>query len=197
MPFLDLKPGTMLSPTPVVMASTADLNGNNNIITIAWTGVVNSKPPMVYISVKPSRHSHKAILDTGEFVINLVTQKLTEAADFCGVKSGRDLDKFELCNLHPYKTQTLKYAPAIKEAPIWLACKVNKQIALPSHTMFIADITEIKVKKHLLDEFGRVDYKKAQLIAYQHGEYYALADCLGFFGFSIASPDVLKRRMKK
>jgi flavin reductase (DIM6/NTAB) family NADH-FMN oxidoreductase RutF len=197
MPFVNLKPGTMLSPVPVIMASTADCKNNSNIITIAWTGVVNSKPPMVYISVNPSRYSYKTIVDTKEFVINLVSQKLTGAADFCGVRSGADVDKFKACSLHPYKTQTLKYAPAIEEAPIWLACKVNKELELPSHTMFIADISEVKVKKHLLDEKGKVDFKKADLIAYQHGEYYSIAKLLGFFGYSVAAPDVLKRRMDR
>ncbi len=197
MPFEDLNPGALLAPTPVVMASTADRENKSNIITIAWTGVVNSKPPMVYISVKPSRYSYNAIVDTKEFVINLVSQKLTQAADFCGVHSGLDVDKFTSCSLHPYKTQTLKYAPAIKEAPIWLACKVNRQIELPSHTMFIAEISEVKVKKRLLDENGKVDFKKARLVAYQHGEYYSIAKLLGFFGYSVAAPDVLKRRMDR
>ncbi len=197
MPFIDITPGTLLSPTPVVMVSCASETEKPNIITIAWAGTVNSSPPMLSVSVRPNRFSHHIIKDSGEFVVNLVSRELAKATDFCGVKSGADLDKFDACGLTPLKPQSMRYAPAIAQAPFFLACKVHQTIELPSHTMFIGQIVENGVQESLLDADGRIAMERANLTAYCHGEYFGLAEKLGFFGYSIARPEVLARRMGK
>ncbi len=195
MSFTHINTGALLAPTPVVMVSCADRENNFNIITIAWVGVVNSKPPMLSISVTPERYSYAMLMDTKEFVVNFVSEELVKAADFCGVKSGRDINKFEACNFTPINIAELKYAPAIDETPIFMACSVREIIELPSHTMFLAEVMGVYAKDYLFDENGRVDFAKARLVSYQHGEYFATAEKLGFFGYSIASEKVLKRRM--
>lgn len=195
MAFTYVNPGTLLAPTPCVMVSAATATRRPNIITIAWTGVVNSDPPMLSISVRESRHSYALITESGEFVVNLVHEPLLKAADFCGVKSGRDTDKFAACGLTPVRAAAMQAAPAIGEAPLHLACKVRSSIPLGSHTMFLAEIVSAGVNKSLMDDSGRIDLGKAGLIAYQHGEYLALGEKLGFFGYSVARPDVLERRM--
>ena len=197
MPFIQIKPGTLLSPTPVVMVSCAGKDISPNIITIAWTGTVNSDPPMLSISVRPNRYSHDIIQESGEFVVNLVDRKLMKAADLCGVRSGRDGDKFELCSLKPEAAQGMDFAPAIAQSPVWLACKVRQTLTLGSHTMFVGETISIGVREELVDASGGIDFTKAGLVAYCHGEYMGLTAPEGFFGFSIAKPDVLKRRMKR
>jgi flavin reductase (DIM6/NTAB) family NADH-FMN oxidoreductase RutF len=178
------KPGTMLYPVPSVMVSCADGQGNNNIITIAWTGILCSDPAMVYISVRPERHSYHMIKESGEFVINLPNRKLAFATDFCGVRSGKNVDKFTHLKLTPKKANLIS-APYIDECPLNLECRVKDVVKLGSHDMFIAEIMCVNVDDSLLDSSGKLHLSKADLICYNHGEYRALADSLGTFGFSV------------
>lgn len=194
--FVSLKPGTLLSPVPAVMVSCASESMRPNIITLAWVGTVNSEPPMCSISVRKERHSHAMIRESGEFIINLCGEAQLKAMDFCGVKSGRDVDKFEECQLTQVSVPGFR-APAIGECPIYLACKVTNVLELGSHDMFIGRIESMGVSKALMDEKGKIDFDKARLVAYNHGQYYSLGKPQGFFGFSVASKEVLKRRMKK
>ena len=196
MSFIQMKPGTLLSPTPVVMVSCASEGTRPNIITLAWVGTVNSDPPMVSISVRPERYSHHIIRDTGEFVINLVSRELVQATDLCGVKSGSDLDKFELCGLDAVSVDQMRYAPAIAQSPAYLACSVRQTLELGSHTMFLGEIVNMGVREDLLEASGKIDFIKADLVAYCHGEYTGLTQPEGFFGFSVARPEVLKRRLR-
>ncbi len=197
MAFVNLKPGTLLSPTPVVMVSCASSSQRPNIITVAWAGTVNSDPPMLSVSIRPDRHSHGIIRESGEFVVNLVSQRLLKACDLCGVRSGRDQDKFALCELSPTPAAGLSTAPAISQAPAYLACRVKDALDLGSHTMFLGEIISMGVNEQLMDARGRIDFHKAELVAYRHGEYTGLTEPLGFFGFSVARPEVIRRRMKK
>jgi flavin reductase (DIM6/NTAB) family NADH-FMN oxidoreductase RutF len=178
------RPGNMLYPVPAVMVSCQSENQPANIITIAWTGTVCTNPPMVYISVRPERHSYKIIQESGEFVINLTTQKLAKATDYCGVKSGRDVDKWKEMSLHQGASQTV-HAPAIQESPIHIECKVQQILPLGSHHMFLANVTGVQVDPVYLDEKGKLHMEKMNLVAYSHGEYYALGDFLGKFGYSV------------
>lgn len=190
-----MKPSTMLNPVPVVMVSSGNME-QANIITIAWAGTVCSEPPMVSISVRPERHSYNMIKESGEFVINLVNEDLVKACDFCGVKSGRDLDKFATLNLTKLESETVK-APGIEQSPVRIECKVKQVIPLGSHDMFLAEVTGVTVDDRYFDATDKFDLSKAGLVTYSHGEYFSLNEMLGFFGFSVAAPDVLKRRMKK
>ena len=194
--FINIKPGTLLAPVPAVMVSCALPGQKPNIVTIAWAGTVNSDPPMCSVSVRKERFSHDIIRDSGEFVINLVGEAQLRATDFCGVKSGRDVDKFAACGLTPVSVPGFT-APAIGECPLYLACRVNNVLELGSHDMFIGRIKQVGVNPELMDEAGRIDYSRAKLAAYNHGNYYALGKALGFFGYSVAAPDVLARRMKE
>lgn len=187
--------GTLLAPTPVVMVSCARPGAAANIITLAWAGTVCSDPPMLSISVRPERYSHDIIAETGEFVVNLVSRELLKACDYCGVKSGRDMDKFAACHLTQEAVPVLDHAPAVAQSPLYLACRVNKRLDLGSHTMFLADIIEAYATPRLMDDTGKLDLYRADLVAYSHGEYTALTNPIGFFGFSVASPAVLERRM--
>lgn len=189
------KPSTMLNPVPVVMVSCADKEGKPNIITLAWAGTINSDPPMVSISVRKERYSYELIKDKGEFVLNLPTRKLTFATDYCGVKSGRDINKFEVMNLTPEKASIVS-VPIIKECPVNLECVVKQVIELGSHHMFLAEVVATNVDEDLLDEKGKLDLNKADLICYSHGEYYPLGKSLGFFGYSVAKRKNLKRNQK-
>ena len=194
--FVSLTPGTLLAPVPAVMVSCA-LNGEKpNIITLAWVGTVCSDPPMCSISVRKERYSHHIIRESGEFVINLVGKKQLRAMDFCGVKSGRDMDKFAACGLTPAAVPGFA-APAVAECPIYLACRVTSVQELGSHDLFLGKIEHMGVKQELMDETGRIDYSLADLVAYNHGNYYELGQALGFYGYSVAAPDVLDRRMKQ
>ncbi len=189
------KPSTMLNPVPAVMVSCADKEGKPNIITLAWAGTINSDPPMVSISIRKQRYSHALITEKGEFVINLSTKKLTFATDFCGVKSGKDINKFEAMNLTPEKASIVG-VPIIKESPVNLECVVKQVIELGSHDMFLAEVVATNVEEALLDESGKLDLSKADLICYSHGEYYSLAKSLGFFGYSVTKRKNLKRNRK-
>lgn len=197
MAFEQLKPGTLLCPVPAVMVSCASQNDKPNIITIAWAGTVCSQPPMVSISVRKERHSHHIIKETGEFVVNLVGRDQLKACDYCGVKSGRDTDKFADCRLTPVAVPEMQYTPAIGESPLYLACKVEHVLELGSHDAFVARIVGMGVSKDIMDANGKIDLRKADLACYSHGVYYALGDAMGFFGYSVAADEVLERRMKE
>ena len=196
MAFQTLTPGTLLSPVPAVMVSCALPGERPNIITVAWAGTICSDPPMLSVSVRKERFSHHILAESGEFVVNLVGRQQLHAADYCGVRSGRDTDKFADCKLTPVSVQGLSNAPAIAECPLYLACKVQKVIELGSHDMFLAKIVSMGVQEKLLDEKGKINLRDADLAAYSHGVYYALGEAMGFFGYSVAAPDVYERRME-
>ena len=196
MKYLSLKPGTLLSPVPAVLVSCADENGHPNALTVAWAGTVCSDPPTVSISIRPGRYSHGLISRTKEFVINLAGEEMLPHVDYCGVRSGRDEDKLAARGLKCVPAEGLEYAPAIDGAPVHLACRVERIIPLGSHDMFVARIVSLRVREDLVDENGGVHLEKARLTAYCHGVYYALGNALGFFGYSVARPEALKRRMK-
>lgn len=178
------KPSNMLNPVPVVMVSCGRENETPNIITVAWAGTICSDPVMVSISVRESRHSHAIISETGEFVINLVNKELVYACDYCGVKSGRDVDKFSEMNLTPLPSKMVK-APSIANSPVSLECKVKDVLKLGSHDMFIAEVVSVTVDKKYIDENGRFDINSSGLVAYSHGEYFELGEKIGKFGFSV------------
>lgn len=155
-----------------------------NALTIGWTGIINSHPPKTYISVRPSRYSYEMIKKSGEFVINLTTEELVRAADFCGVRSGKDMDKLEVCGLHTERASRVS-VPLLSESPVSLECRVTDVVPLGSHDMFVADIVAVDVDEALIDGDGRLMLERAHLIAYAHGDYYALGRRLGDFGFSV------------
>lgn len=178
------KPGNMLYPLPVVMVSVADKEGRPNIITLAWVGTICSEPPMVSISVRPSRYSYDLLKETKEFVINLTTKDLAFATDYCGVKSGRDVDKFKEMNLTAIPAEHVK-APLIAESPVNIECRVKDIIPLGSHDMFIADVLAVHADTKYKDENGKFCLEKADPIIYSHGEYLTCGEKLGTFGYSV------------
>jgi Conserved protein/domain typically associated with flavoprotein oxygenases, DIM6/NTAB family len=186
------KPATLLNPVPVVMVTCVDNAGKPNIITLAWAGTVNSEPPMLSVSIRKERYSYGLIKEKGEFVVNLTTEKLAFATDFCGVKSGRDMDKFAETGLTPEKASMVS-VPLIKECPISLECVVKNRLELGSHDMFIAEIVATDVDETLLDGNGKLHIENAGLICYSHGQYWSLAKSLGFFGYSVAKKKDIKR----
>ena len=186
----------MLYPVPAVMVSCARKGEKPNIITVAWAGTVCSDPAMVSISVRKERYSHDIIKETGEFVINLTTRKLARATDYCGVKSGRDVDKF--ADMHLTAAPSVKIeAPAIAESPVNIECKVKQVLELGSHDMFVAEVMAVNVDESLLDEKGTLHLSDADLIAYSHGRYYGLGDFIGKFGYSVQKPSKAKSSRKK
>ena len=187
------KSGTFLYPLPAVMVSCGTME-KSNIITVAWTGIINTNPAMVYISVRPTRHSYNMIKEAGEFVINLTTQNLAYATDWCGVKTGAKVDKFKEMRLTKEKANFVK-CPMIKESPVSVECKVKEIEELGSHHMFIAEVLAINADKKYIDEKGAFDISKCDLIAYANGHYYALGKKLGKFGFSVQKKK--KNRKKK
>lgn len=196
MGFKHIGTGTLLAPASLAMVSCAEKGDKPNIITVAWLGIINSDPPMLSISVRPERHSYGIISRSGEFVVNLVSRELMKSADFCGVRSGRELDKFEACGLHALPAEGMAFAPCIQESPLYLSCKVRQTIKLGSHHMFLADIESVGAQEHLLNEKGKLDLAKADLVAYSHGEYVPVGQPEGFFGYSVARAEVLNRRMR-
>ena len=178
------KPGNMLYPLPVVMVSMADSQGNNNIITIAWAGTVCTNPPMVSISVRPERYSYPILKETGEFVINLTTKELAFATDYCGVKSGRDVDKFQEMQLTPVPATYVK-APMIGESPVCMECRVKEILPLGSHDMFLAEVLAVHADEKYMDEQRKFHLEKAEPIVYSHGAYLACGEQLGTFGYSV------------
>ena len=178
------KPGNMLYPLPVVMVSMADKNGKPNIITIAWAGTVCTNPPMVSISVRPERYSYPILKETGEFVINLTTRELTFATDYCGVKSGRDVDKFKELGLTALPGKEVA-APLIGESPVNLECRVRQVTPLGSHHMFLADVVAVHADEKYMDEKRKFHLEKAEPIVYSHGAYLVCGEQLGTFGYSV------------
>ena len=174
------KPGNMLYPLPVVMVSVRDGEGKDNIITVAWAGTVCTNPPMVSISVRPERYSYHMLKESGEFVINLTTEELCRAADYCGVKSGRDVDKFRELGLKKEEASVVG-APMIGQSPVNIECRVTKVEELGSHHMFLARVEAVHADEAWMDENGRFDLNKALPVAYSHGEYYGLGRKLGDF----------------
>lgn len=186
----------MLYPLPAVMVSCGREGETPNIITVAWAGNVCTNPPMLSISVRKSRHSHSIIKDTGEFVVNLVGRDLVRAADWCGVRSGRDHDKFKEMHLTPQDSQKVS-CPGILESPVNIECKVNQIIELGSHDMIIADVLCVTVDDKYMDDKGKFDLQATDLVAYSHGEYFELGKKLGKFGYSVAKKPASKVRKKK
>lgn len=178
------KPGNMLYPVPAVMVSCGREGEKPNIITVAWCGSICSTPAMLSISVRPERYSYDIIKETGEFVVNLTTKELTYATDYCGVKSGRDVDKFKEMNLTPIASKEIK-APGIAESPVNIECKVKDIVKLGSHDMFIAEVVSVNIDDKYMDENGKFMLNSTGLVAYSHGEYYALGEKLGKFGYSV------------
>ena len=178
------KPGNMLYPLPAVMVSCQRPGEKPNIVTVAWAGTVCSDPAMLSISVRPSRYSHDIIKETGEFVVNLIDEKTTRAMDWCGVKSGRDVDKFKECNLTPIPSKTVS-APSIGECPVSIECKVKQVLELGSHDMFIAEVTAVSVEGKHMDKNGKFHLNDLGLTVYSHGEYFTLGRRLGKFGYSV------------
>lgn len=178
------KPGNMLYPLPAVLVTVADGKGQDNIFTVAWAGTICTNPPMVSISVRPERYSYSMIQETGEFVINLTTESLTYVVDYCGVKSGKEVDKFEKLELTKEKATFVK-APLLQEAPVSIECRVEEVKHLGSHDLFLARVLAVHAEEAYMDEKQRFDLAKAQPLAYSHGEYFGLGEKLGKFGFSI------------
>lgn len=179
------KGGNMLYPLPAVMVSCANEAGERDIVTVAWAGTVCTNPPMLSISLRPERHSYHIIRESGEFVVNLVTSRLQRACDWCGVRSGRDYDKWEECRLTAVPASALELAPAIAESPVSIECRVRDVLELGSHHLFLADVLAVQVEESLLDARGRLDLARANLTAYSHGEYFELGRRLGSFGYSV------------
>jgi flavin reductase (DIM6/NTAB) family NADH-FMN oxidoreductase RutF len=175
----------MLYPLPAVMVSAGSLEGNQNILTVAWTGTICTNPAMVYISVRPERYSYQMIKDTGEFVINLTTEKLAKATDYCGVRSGRDVDKWKETGLTPGKAEKLEYAPIINECPVNIECQVTEVKELGSHHMFIAEVQGVQVDDAYINKTNKFELNQTGLLVYSHGEYLSLGNTLGMFGYSV------------
>ena len=190
------KPGNMLYPLPAVMVSVADKEGNPNIITVAWAGTVCTNPPMVSISVRPERYSYHMIDETGEFVINLTTEKLAYATDYCGVRSGKDVDKFKELHLTPEKAEYVS-SPLIAESPVNIECKVVKKETPGSHHIFLAEVKAVHVDDAYMDQKGRFALEKTDPIVYVHGQYYSLGKLLGTFGYSVKKPTKKNGKKKK
>ncbi len=175
--------GALLAPVPPCLV-TSKYGDAENVLTVAWTGILNTKPPRTYVAIRPERYSYDLIRQSGEFVINLPPRKLVRATDKCGVVSGKIADKFERCNLHK-ESASVVGAPLIAECPLSLECKVIQVMEMETHHLFLADIVAVNVEESLVDEKGKLHLDKADLIAYAHGEYFALGEKLGKFGYSV------------
>ena len=187
------KPGNMLYPLPVVMVSCKRKDERPNIITVAWAGTICTDPAMLSISVKPERYSYDIIKESGEFVVNLVTKDMAYETDFCGVKSGKDIDKFKELGLKEAESKIVK-VPGIDKSPVNIECKVVEVKELGSHSMFIAKVVSVNVNEALIDETGRFNLNQADLLTYSHGEYYSLGKKVGTFGYSVKRKKNKKRR---
>lgn len=178
------KPGNMLYPVPAVLVSVADKAGNTNLFTVAWTGTICSDPAMLYISVRPERYSYHMLEETGEFVVNLTTEKLIRAVDFCGVRSGRDVDKWKEMKLTAGKASKV-CAPIVEESPVNLECRVTEVKKLGTHDMFLAEVVAVDVDETYMTESGKFELNDTGLAAYSHGHYFSLGNELGSFGYSV------------
>ena len=192
---LTWKSGTFIYPLPAVMVSCGTME-ESNIITVAWTGIINTDPAMCYISVRPTRHSYERIKKTGEFVINLTTKDLAYATDWCGVKTGAKVDKFKEMNLTKEKAKFVK-CPMIKESPVSVECRVKEIKELGSHHMFVAEILAINADEKYINENGAFDISKCDLIAYSNGNYYSLGKKIGRFGFSVQKKKKTRKKSTK
>ena len=187
------KPGTMIYPLPAVLVSCGD-GDEQNLFTVAWTGTACTNPPMCYISVRKERHSYDLIRRTGEFAINLTTEAMARATDWCGVRSGRDNNKWETTGLTPLENEYIS-APVIAESPLSICCKVRQVIELGSHDMFLADVVGILADKRYIDpETGKFSLEKAHPIVYSHGEYYTLGELIGHFGWSVKKKTTKRKK---
>ncbi len=189
------KPGNFIYPVPAVMVSCQDLDGNPNIITVAWTGTVCSDPPMAYISVRKERHSYQMIKESGCFVINLPDKALAKACDYCGCTSGRKVDKFKECNLTPSKSSIIS-APMIEEAPVSIECKVTQILPLGTHDMFLAEVVAVHVDDKYMDEKNAFHMDDIGMFAYEHGTYRELGAKLGTFGYAVRKKPAAKHKQK-
>lgn len=185
--------GNMLYPLPAVMVSCADASGASDIVTVAWTGTICTNPPMLYVSIRPERASYRLIRESGEFVVNPTTRRLQRACDWCGVRSGRDYDKWVECGLTPAPAAKLELAPVIAESPVNIECKVTEVKELGSHHMFLASVEAVQVDESLVDARGRLDLARVGLTAYSHGEYFELGQRLGTFGYSVRKKPAAKK----
>lgn len=183
MPKVSWKGGTLLSPLPPALVTCGTME-RPNVLTVAWTGILCSDPPKTYVSIRPSRFSYDLIRQSGEFAVNLTTVPLVRAADFCGVRSGRELDKFSAAGLTAEPASVLS-CPLLSESPLALECRVTQVVPLGSHDMFLADIAAVSVDPRLIDAAGKLHLERADLAAYAHGEYFSLGKSLGSFGFSV------------
>ena len=190
---VEWKAGTFIYPIPAVMVTSGNME-KSNIMTVAWTGILNTNPAMCYISVRPERYSYNLIKESGEFVINLTNEQLAYATDWCGVRSGKDYDKFKEMKLTKETAKHVK-CPLIKESPVSVECKVKEIRKLGSHHMFIAEVLSIDADEKYIDEKGAFDISKCDLIAYSNGGYYSLDKKLGKFGFSVEKKN--KKMTKK
>lgn len=189
------KPGNMLYPLPAVMVSITDGNGKDNIITIAWAGTICTNPPMVSISVRPERYSYHMIKDTGEFVVNLATEKLAFATDYCGVRSGKDVDKFKMTGLTKEKAKYVK-APMIKESPVSIECRVKQIIELGSHHMFLANVIAVHADEAYMDKNNKFHLNRSKPLVYSHGEYLGTGALIGTFGYSVKKKNKMEKHKK-
>ena len=190
------KPGNMLYPVPAVLVTAADREGNSNIFTVAWAGTICTNPPMLSISVRPERHSYHMIRETGEFVVNLTTESMAWATDYCGVRSGRDVDKFKETGLTAIPGPVTG-CPMVAESPVNLECKVKEVKALGSHDMFLAEVVAVHVSEDYMEGNGRFCLNQTGLVAYSHGEYFSLGKKLGTFGYSVRKPAKKKGKHRR
>lgn len=189
--------GNMLYPLPAVMVSAGNERGETNIITVAWTGTICSDPAMLYISVRPERYTYSMIKETGEFVVNLTTEQLARATDYCGVRSGRDVDKWKEMNLTAGTAEQLSYAPIIMESPVNIECKVTEVKELGSHHMFLAKVLAVRVSEEYMQENGKFALNATGLLAYSHGEYLNTGKAIGTFGYSVKKKKKLSKGKKR
>ena len=190
------KPCAIVNPVPAVLVSCGDKPENYNMLTVAWTGTICSEPAMAYVSIRPERHSYEIVKRTGEFVINLTTEALAEATDWCGVRSGRNFDKFKECGLTPGKSAVVA-APSIVESPISIECRVKQIVPLGSHDMFIGEVVNVAVDEQYIDaETGKLCVEKMRLLAYAHGAYFTLGEQIGTFGWTVKG-STLRKELKQ
>ena len=188
---IDFKPGNMLYPLPAVLVTVRGAEGRDNMLTIAWVGTVCTNPPMLYISVRPERYSYHALKDSGEFVVNLTTADMARAVDYCGVRSGKDVDKFEVTGLTRRDAAKVN-VPVIEDSPVNIECRVRDVLELGSHHMFLADVVHVTVDDRYMDEKGTFHLERANPLVYSHGIYCDIGNFIGTFGYSVR-----KRKKKK
>lgn len=194
LPRVDLAPGTLLAPIPAALVTVGDMKAPN-VLTVAWCGILSTNPARAYISVRPSRYSYKMLCESGEFVINLTTEELARATDYAGIYTGAKVDKFEKAGLLPVRSKCVG-APSLAESPLSLECHVFEVLEMGTHHVFMADIVNVSVRADIMDKEGKIRLDKAGLLAYAHGEYYALGKRVGKFGFSATKKKKSKMRRK-